>query len=172
MSVHPTTGVTIMKRIRFCAGHRLLDHGGACENLHGHNYVAEIFVTGEQTDSIGRLVDFGVINGLFKSWIDAHWDHAMLVWEADTAAIAALRSVQPNRIYVMPWNPTAENMALYLATRVGPRLLQQIPDYDIRLSRVVIWETETSCAEVTASHDNGPAGPDDQSTAAAPFAQI
>ncbi|MGH9807111.1 MAG: 6-carboxytetrahydropterin synthase, partial [Terriglobia bacterium] len=27
-----------MRRIRFCAGHRLHRHGGKCEYFHGHNY--------------------------------------------------------------------------------------------------------------------------------------
>ncbi len=149
MSPNPSTRISIMKRIRFCAGHRLLHHGGPCENLHGHNYVAEIHVTGEQVDAIGRIIDFSVVNRLFKSWIDQNWDHGMLVWQSDTAAIEALRSVQPNRVYVMPWNPTAENMARYLAENIGPDLLAQIPDYDVRLRKVVIWETENCCAEVT-----------------------
>ena len=143
--------ITISKRIRFCAGHRLMNHGGACENLHGHNYVTEIHVTGDEIDSIGRIVDFSVINGLFKSWIDQNWDHAMLVWEADTQAIEALRMVQPNRVYVMPWNPTAENMARYLAERIGPALLEQVHGYQVRIAKVVMWETENSSAEYSVN---------------------
>ena len=45
--------LTIMKRIRFCAGHRLYGHGGKCEFFHGHNYVAEFYVRGETTDAVG-----------------------------------------------------------------------------------------------------------------------
>ncbi len=149
MNMETSSSVTIMKRITFCAGHRLLNHGGKCENLHGHNYVAEIFVSGDKTDDVGRLVDFSVINTLFKSWINDHWDHAMLLWDHDTIAISALQSVEPNRIYRMPWNPTAENMARYLLERVGPQLLNQISGYQLQVARVVLWETATSCAEVT-----------------------
>ncbi|MFM8407908.1 MAG: 6-pyruvoyl trahydropterin synthase family protein, partial [Pirellulaceae bacterium] len=33
-------GLSLMRRISFCAGHRLFGHGGKCEHFHGHNYVA------------------------------------------------------------------------------------------------------------------------------------
>ncbi len=141
--------ITNMKRISFNAGHRLMNHGGRCENLHGHNYVAEIYVTARDTDELGRVVDFAVVKGLFKTWIDDHWDHAMILAEQDEVAIKAIRSVEPHRLYLMPWNPTAENMARYLLQRVAPALLERIDDYDIVVNKVVIWETETSCAEYT-----------------------
>lgn len=147
-----------MKQIRFCAGHRLLGHGGKCENLHGHNYLAQIFVSGSETDAIGRVVDFSVIKRLFKTWIDEHWDHTMVLWEDDTSAIDAVCSVEPHRIHLLPYNPTAENMARYLLETVAPALLTQIPDYNVRVSRVVVWETDTSCAEVSvdsAASSNG-----------------
>ena len=141
--------ITIMKEISFCAGHRLVDHGGKCENLHGHNYLAQVFVTGTETDSVGRLVDFSMIKKLFKGWIDEHWDHAMILWDQDQQAIEALRMVQPNRIHEIPFNPTAENMARYLIESVAPDLIAQLPEYQVSVSKVVIWETDTSSAEVS-----------------------
>ena len=149
MNAETNPVVTLIKRITFCAGHRLLHHGGKCENLHGHNYTAHFCISGEKTDAVGRLVDFSVINRLFKSWIDENWDHAMVIWESDTDALEALRSVSPNRIFELPWNPTAENMARYLVERVGPELLGTVSDYNLRLTRVALWETESSCAEVS-----------------------
>ena len=144
-----------MKQIKFCAGHRLVDHGGKCENLHGHNYTAQIFVTGTETDSIGRVVDFSVIKRLFKTWIDDHWDHAMVLWDKDTTVIKAIQSVEPNRLHLLPFNPTAENMARFLLEQVSPELLSEIPEYKVQVTKVIIWETETACAEVTL--DTSPA---------------
>ena len=48
----------IMRRIRFCAGHRLMRHGGMCEHFHGHNYTADFFVVGDVQDDVGRVLDF------------------------------------------------------------------------------------------------------------------
>jgi 6-pyruvoyltetrahydropterin/6-carboxytetrahydropterin synthase len=103
--------VTVMRKVEFCAGHRLLHHEGKCANLHGHNYVVEFHITADGMDDLGRVVDFSVINRLFKGWIEQHWDHGMLLWEADHQAIEALRHVEPSRVYRLPWNPTAESIA-------------------------------------------------------------
>ena len=138
-----------MRQVKFCAGHRLLGHEGKCANLHGHNYLIQFHVTGNEIDELGRVVDFGVINRLCKGWIDDHWDHGFIVWDADENALTALEQVRPNKIYRLPYNPTAENMARYLLDEVGPTLIETIKGYDLRLTKVVVWETENAFAEVT-----------------------
>jgi len=135
--------LTIMRRVKFCAGHRLHRHGGKCEYFHGHNYTAEFYVTGDQTDSVGRVIDFAILKQRFKGWIDEHWDHGFLLNEADENGIAAAQMVQPSKYYLLPYNPTAENMARYLLEEICPQLLE---DTGVRATRVVIWETDEACA--------------------------
>ena len=91
--------VTIMRQVKFCAGHRLVGHEGKCVNLHGHNYTAQFFVTGNGFDGCGRVVDFSVINRLFKGWIEEHWDHGIIVWDEDEEAINALQQMSDRRVY-------------------------------------------------------------------------
>ena len=141
--------ITIMRKVTFCAGHRLLNHEGKCANLHGHNYLVEFHVTGNEIDELGRVVDFSVLNRLFKGWIDEHWDHGFLLWDQDHNAIHAMRQVHPNRLYLLPYNPTAENMARYLLDEISPTLIATIKGYDLRVTKVVVWETENAYAEVT-----------------------
>ena len=50
--------LSIMRRFTFCAGHRLVGHEGKCQNLHGHNYTLEVYVTGREQDEVGRILDF------------------------------------------------------------------------------------------------------------------
>ncbi len=135
-----------MRRITFCAGHRLLRHGGACENLHGHNYVAEFHVTGQEQDEVGRILDFKMLKETCKGWLDQHWDHAFILWDKDENAIASVKLCQPHRLYLLPYNPTAENMAKYLLEAVCPTVLAGT---GASAYKVVIWETEESYAEVT-----------------------
>ncbi len=144
----PTTQLTIVRKVHFCAGHRLVQHGGKCENLHGHNYIAEFAVSARQTDAVGRVVDFAELKRLFKGWIDEHWDHGFIVFRDDTQAIQAIRSVQPHKIYLLPDNPTAENLARHLLTDIGPQLLAELTSYDLELKRVTVWETPDAWAEV------------------------
>lgn len=144
--------LTIMRRIKFCAGHRLYKHGGKCENFHGHNYVADFFVTGNGQDTVGRVMDFSDLKSKCKGWLDEHWDHSFLVYEQDSNAIEALSVVKPCRMFLMPYNPTAENMAKYLLEIVCPELLVGTGAI---ATRVRIWETDESFAEASVDEQLG-----------------
>jgi 6-pyruvoyltetrahydropterin/6-carboxytetrahydropterin synthase len=151
--------VTCTKVLRFSAGHRLMNHEGGCAQLHGHNYRAEITAapakldggTPAGLDAVGRVIDFSVIKAEVGGWIDATWDHAFLVRHDDRAALAALREFAQRagleqRIATFEENPTAENLARDLL-RVSAALLRP---YGVAVVRVVLWETDTCSAEVTA----------------------
>ena len=141
--------MTIMRRIKFCAGHRLMNHGGKCEFFHGHNYVADFYVTANESDAVGRVIDFSQLKTAFKGWFDEHWDHGFLVHEDDENAINALKQVVPLKLYVLPYNPTAESMAKYLLEVVSPELCQEFDGYDVHVTKVVVWETDDSFAEAS-----------------------
>lgn len=143
--------MTIMRRIKFCAGHRLFKHESKCAFFHGHNYVADFYVTGDQMDAVGRVIDFGDLKKAFKGWLDEHWDHGFLLNEIDENAINAIKMVDPCKYYLLPYNPTAENMARYLLEQACPKLLE---GKNVRAVKVVIWETDESFAEASID-DNG-----------------
>jgi 6-pyruvoyltetrahydropterin/6-carboxytetrahydropterin synthase len=142
--------LTIMRRIKFCAGHRLVKHGGKCEHFHGHNYTADFYVTGDTVDAVGRVIDFAELKKLFKGWLDDQWDHGFLLNEADENGLAAIQIVEPRRYYVLPFNPTSENMATYLLKEICPKLLA---GKGVTATKVVIWESDESFAEASL---NGP----------------
>ena len=137
--------VTVMRRIHFNAGHRLLGHEGKCANFHGHNYACDVFVSGSVVDNVGRLIDFAELKNLLKGWIDEHWDHGFVLSEADANGIAAIKTVEPTKYFLLPDNPTAENMARYLLETVAP---QQLAGLGVEVVKVVLWETENCFAEV------------------------
>jgi 6-pyruvoyltetrahydropterin/6-carboxytetrahydropterin synthase len=101
---------------------------------------------GAVLDEVGRIVDFAVIKRRLLGWIDEHWDHGFIVSAADTNGISALALVEPSKTFVLPYNPTAENMARYLLEVVTPTVLGDLP---IQVQRIVVWETDTSCATAT-----------------------
>lgn len=138
--------MTIMRKIKFCAGHRLYRHESKCAFFHGHNYVAEISITADEFDPIGRIIDFSEIKTLFKGWIDEHWDHGFLLFEEDENGINAIKQVEPCKYYIMPYNPTAESMARYLLENVCPKLLD---GKCVTANKVIIWETDEAYAEAT-----------------------
>jgi 6-pyruvoyltetrahydropterin/6-carboxytetrahydropterin synthase len=148
-----TVAINIMRRFTFCAGHRLLGHEGKCQNLHGHNYVAEVYVTGQEQDAIGRILDFKALKQRCQTWLDDHWDHAFLLWDQDQNAIEAVRHCDPHRIYEMPYNPTAENLAKYLLEQVCPKILEGT---GANAYKVCVWESEETHAEATLMSDGSP----------------
>lgn len=142
--------LTVMRRIPFCAGHRLVGHEGKCVHLHGHNYVAEFYVTGEKQDEVGRVIDFKLLKTKCKGWIDEHWDHGFLLWEKDTEAIEAVKQTNPYRLFLLPYNPTSENLATFLLEEVCPELLKGTGATAVK---IVLWESDESCAEVSRNHE-------------------
>jgi 6-pyruvoyltetrahydropterin/6-carboxytetrahydropterin synthase len=142
--------LALVRQLRFCAGHRLFGHEGRCAFLHGHNYRVDLEVVpaaGSGTvDAVGRVVDFSLIKRRMLGWLDEHWDHAFIVFADDASALAAVRAARPTKYFVLPWNPTAENMARYLLEVVAPRVLD---DLGVVARRVAVWETDEACAVAT-----------------------
>lgn len=126
----------VTKVIEFSYGHRLLEHKGKCRYLHGHNGMVEVDIEAEAVDAMGMVVDFGDVNGIVKSWIDANLDHKMLLCEADPAVKALQEIGEP--LYLMPDNPTAENIARLIWHHARAE--------GMPLSEVRVWETSTSRA--------------------------
>lgn len=152
MDTPPATRLSLVRSLRFCAGHRLYRHEGHCAYLHGHNYRVDVEVEavggGTVVDDVGRVVDFAVIKRRMLGWLDEHWDHAFIIFVEDETGLAAVRAASPSKYFVLPWNPTAENMARYLLEIVAPAVLG---DLAVVARRVVVWETDDACAVASAT---------------------
>lgn len=131
-------------------GHRVVGHENKCRHLHGHNYRIHFHCQAEALDSVGRVIDFGVIKEKLCMWVEGNWDHKFLAWEEDPIMrlVGSAYTLEPldddNREYLFdslvftPFNPTAENMAQYLVEVVGP---QQLAGTGVLLVSVEIEET-------------------------------
>jgi 6-pyruvoyltetrahydropterin/6-carboxytetrahydropterin synthase len=113
--------------------------------MHGHNYVVFFEATAEQLDGIGRVIDFSVLKEKLGGWIDQYWDHGFIAFRDDTEAIRAIESTSGHRLFLLPRNPTAENMADHLLRVVCPK---QLEGTGVQVRRVVVHETENCYAEV------------------------
>lgn len=109
----------------FSAAHRLENFYGKCESLHGHNWKVEVFLLGNRLDDAGLVKDFGVVKAKAREVL-AELDHAYL-----------------NELPAFTQqNPSSENLARYLFERLGAVLNGD----RVRVSRVSVWESDTSCA--------------------------
>jgi len=134
-------------------GHRVVGHEGKCRHLHGHNYRVHFECAVDELDGVGRVVDFSVIKAKLCMWLEENWDHRMLLWDMDPA-LSSLRSVPRandeiahalDGIVEVPFNPTAENIGIYLVNVVGPA---QLANSGVTLTRVFVEETRKCGAAV------------------------
>ena len=97
--------VRIARSFTFEAAHRLpaLPPGHKCERLHGHSFRVELVCEGEIDPKTGWLIDFAEIKRVFAPFLE-RLDHRYL-----------------NEIDGLE-NPTAENIARWIWTRVKPVL--------------------------------------------------
>jgi 6-pyruvoyltetrahydropterin/6-carboxytetrahydropterin synthase len=132
-----STMVLVSRRESFNAAHQLRDPElsdaenqrlfGKCANLHGHNYVLEVVVTGKVDQATGYVIDLKQLSDLVCRRIIDEVDHRNL--NTDVPWLAG-------RI------PTAENLAMAFWERVRPEL----PEGSLRSVR--LWETDKNWAEV------------------------
>jgi 6-pyruvoyltetrahydropterin/6-carboxytetrahydropterin synthase len=110
---------------QFAAAHRLENFNGKCESLHGHNWKVEVFLAGKDLDGTGLLMDFGVVKARTKEVLE----------EIDHKYLNELAAFQDR-------NPSSENLACYLYERLGAIFNRG----GVKVSRVNVWESDTSCA--------------------------
>ncbi|NBB74422.1 MAG: 6-carboxytetrahydropterin synthase [Bacteroidetes bacterium] len=136
--------MTVAKRFRWEAAHRLPWHEGPCDNLHGHSYRMTVELEGTP-DARGMLVDFQDVKQALKPLVDA-WDHAILVAETDRE----LRQIVEQTGWkhaVLPCDTTAENLSAHVAEHLCTEAGAMLRANEVEIVRVRLAETETCYAE-------------------------
>lgn len=139
--------ITCSRKFHFCAGHRVLGHENKCRNAHGHNYVVFVEAGADKLDPLGRVIDFSVLKDRIGTWLDENWDHGFVVYRQDADMLQALTWLVDTKVAVVPFNPTAENMARYILEFVCPTVLRGT---GVSAEKVTVWETENCYATATS----------------------
>jgi len=126
-------------------GHRVFQHESKCAHLHGHNYRVHFTCEAESLDNIGRVIDFSDMKSRLCMWLEDNWDHKTLIWGNDPWA-KVLPEIDPT-IVIVPFNPTAENIAQHLVEVIGP---QQLAGTGIKLVHCDVEETRKCSASFHA----------------------
>jgi 6-pyruvoyltetrahydropterin/6-carboxytetrahydropterin synthase len=129
---------SVSRRESFNAAHQLRDPSlsddenrrlfGKCVNLHGHNYLLDVVVTGKIDDASGYVWDLKQLSDVVRKQIIQDVDHRNL--NTDVPWLAG-------RI------PTAENLAMAFWERLQPELPRGL------LRSVRVCETDKNWAEVS-----------------------
>lgn len=97
-------------------------------------------------DTLGRVVDFSVIKEKLGGWIDANWDHATILYDRDKALGSDIEKHTGQKIFYLPNNPTAENMAAYLMQHIIPMLFQ---NDGISCTNLRLYETPNCFVDIS-----------------------
>lgn len=142
-----TSQISCTRKFHICAGHRVLGHEGKCQQPHGHNYT--IYATAEphvKLDDLGRVIDFSVIKKILGDWLEENWDHQFILFKDDKELLKRLKGFS---VYVLPMNPTAENLGLYLLRKCEDLFAVT----RINITTIEIWETDNCLATIKRDHD-------------------
>ena len=137
---------TICKDFTFAAAHAIRGHTGGCENLHGHNYRVRVHLRARSLDHLGMVLDFADLKAIMQEVLGP-FDHRVL------------NEVPP----FDERNTTAELLAQHVHHEVSRRLAagagavgRELGGGEvvgeggeterIRVTRVEVWENDTSCA--------------------------
>ncbi|MDX9890920.1 MAG: 6-carboxytetrahydropterin synthase [Bacteroidales bacterium] len=139
--------IRLTKVFSYAMAHALDNYDGLCKNIHGHNYHLEVTVSGiPVVDTLspkkGMLIDFSDLKTIINREIVDVLDHALMLNDATNPELISLLKKTYERVIMVPFQPTTENMLCYLADTIQKVLPEGVLLYSLKLK-----ETENSYAE-------------------------
>lgn len=124
-------------------------------NYHGHSGKIEVFLKSLGLDNAGMVYDFGAFKQTIGSFIDM-FDHSIHLYNEDKKENIEFFKKENARYIIFPFNPTAENYALFFKTAINEILKYskfENGENKVFCSGVRYHETETGYAESDPSDD-------------------
>ena len=132
-------------------GHRVPNHKSKCRHMHGHRYRWEAELEGDVVtqggaSEEGMLMDFSDVSAILNEYIHDVVDHAFIVYEGDKEALVALSHMgDEHRTMIVPFIPTAENLAKWAYEQVEPHISSSYGN-SLKLHSIHVRETPKSWA--------------------------
>jgi 6-pyruvoyltetrahydropterin/6-carboxytetrahydropterin synthase len=146
---YPRQAITVRHNVE--AAHRLYLLPGKCEAIHGHSFDVSMGLHGE-VDKNGMVcgLDFGVVKRHFRDYLDAQYDHRLLLNQADPFAskVAIIDDAGGNDWQYLPGvracngDPTTENMAQW----IGEWAVEVFTSWGVPYVSIDVHETAVNAA--------------------------
>jgi len=143
--------VRVSKEFHFEMAHALLNYDGLCRHIHGHSYILFVTIIGEpienmQDTKLGMVMDFADLKTIVKGPVVDYFDHSLVIHKEAKKFLPDTRSDMYDKVHLMDFQPTCENLVTHIAEIVRASLPAGIELYSVKL-----YETATSYAEWVAS---------------------
>lgn len=128
-------------------GHALFGYDGPCRNIHGHTYHLEVTVLGAPIDDtndvkLGMVMDFSDLKMIVYEHIISKFDHVLVLNQDAPYAKSDVLISQFERVVLVPYQPTCENLMLDFLHRIRPLF-----HGGTKLVRLCLRETPSSYSE-------------------------
>ena len=147
----------IRKRFRVESSHvvRNCTSERCSHSHHGHSAVIDVFFEGRHLDNAQMLMDFGLMKGAIKDWIDS-MDHCALICTKDDPEYVDFFKKFNDRYILIPFNPSAEMLSIFIMHYIN-RILDNTQfnngEDRVRCVNVEYNETVTGMARCDASDE-------------------
>ncbi len=143
--------MVIRKLFKFEGAHIVRDcSSDLCKkSIHGHSYIVEVFLTSKGIDNGQMVVDFGLLKGTIKDFIES-FDHCYSMWSKEKDDFKQFMKSNSERWIEMPVSPSAEMyslMFLYVVDKITKNTTFNNGEKDVSVSSVRVHETATGYAE-------------------------
>lgn len=128
--------------VRNCSSQRCM------ENIHGHSYIVELFITSDKLDRGYMVMDFVLLDKV-KAMIDS-FDHTYALWDQEDEELKTFVFRYNRRVAEIPVSPSAEGYALlffFLTDHILSNTEFHNGEGNVQLSSVRVHETATGYAE-------------------------
>lgn len=140
----------IRKQFKFEGAHivRNCSSQNCRENIHGHSYIVEVFITSDKLDNGYMVMDFCRLDKV-KEFIES-FDHSYSLWQKEDDTFKSFIYQYNKRVAEIPVSPSAEGFAL-MFFYVIDKIIQNTPpingEGNTQLHSVRVHETATGYAE-------------------------
>ncbi len=130
---------SIYKEVQIDTSHRLLHYQGKCANLHGHRWKIEVWMEGEPDPGTQIVIDYSMIKKVVEKY-----DHQIIL-NAEDPMVPRIAEFHP--VITTPGDPTSELIAVLIRDDLHKTCCEM--GIKASVTKIRVWESPTSCAEIT-----------------------
>jgi len=116
--------ISISYIFEFCAARKLFNCNDLRSNIHGNNFMLEVIYI-DKNKKIEQIRSNSPLE-VIDLWIKENFDYSLILYSKDpiVEVLFSTDITKDMRIYLLPMEPTSENLIIYLKDSIFPEILR------------------------------------------------